>query len=85
MENIILFLALFTGTATAVQVSLFRQLWQQLLLAAAIAAGTYWFYPIAIEFSSSDLETLLADEGAMLDLSVLLVLAHQVGKEVLTG
>jgi VIT1/CCC1 family predicted Fe2+/Mn2+ transporter len=55
VENIILFLALFTGTATAVQVSLFRRAWQQLLLAAAIAVGTYLFYPTAIQFSSKDI------------------------------
>jgi hypothetical protein len=74
VDNIILFLALFTGTATAVQVSLFRKLWQQLLLAGAIAVGTYLFYPTAIGFSSTDIETLLANESTMLDLSVVLVL-----------
>ena len=74
MDNIILFLALFSLTATAAQVSLFRRWWQQLLLAAAIAGITYSFYPTAIEFSSSDIETLLADSMAMLDLSVVLVI-----------
>jgi hypothetical protein len=74
MENIILFLALFTGTATAVQVSLFRQWWLRLLVAVAIAGGTYLFYPTAIQFSSTDIEQLLANEAAMLNLSVVLVL-----------
>lgn len=74
MENIILFLALFTGTATAVQVSLFRHWWQRLLLAAAIAVGTYLFYPTAIQFSSTDMEALLTTEAVMLNLSVVLVL-----------
>lgn len=74
MENIILFLALFTGTATAVQVSLFRQWWVRVLVAVAIAGGTYLFYPTAIDFSRSDIEALLANEAAMLSLSVVLVL-----------
>jgi len=74
MENIILFLALFTGVATAVQVSLFRRWWQRVLFAAAIAAGAYLFYPTAIGFGRADVEDLLADEAAMLDLSTILVL-----------
>lgn len=74
MENIILFLALFTGTATAVQVSLFRQWWMRILLSAAIALFTYLFYPTAIRFSSTDIENLLTSETAMLNLSVVLVL-----------
>ena len=74
MDNIILFLALFSLTATAAQVSLFRHWWQQLALALAIAAITYAFYPTAIEYSSTDIEALLADAGAMLDMSVVLVL-----------
>jgi hypothetical protein len=74
MDNIILFLALFSLTATAAQVSLFRHWWQQLGLAMAIAAITYWFYPRAIQFSSTDVEALLVDGGAMLDMSVVLVL-----------
>jgi hypothetical protein len=74
VENIILFLALFTGTATAVQLSLFRQWWLKILLSAAIALFTYLFYPTAIQFSSTDIENLLASETAMLNLSVVLVL-----------
>ena len=74
MDNIILFLALFSLTATAAQVSLFRHWWQQLALALAIAAITYAFYPRAIEFSSTDIEALLANGDAMLDMSVVLVL-----------
>ncbi|MEH6591378.1 MAG: hypothetical protein V7746_14050 [Halioglobus sp.] len=74
MDNIILFLALFSLTATAAQVSLFRHWWQQLLLAVAIAAITFSFYPTAIEYSSTDIETLLADAVAMLDMSVVLVI-----------
>jgi hypothetical protein len=74
MENIILFLALFSLTATAAQVSLFRHWWQQLLLALFIAAITYSFYPYAIEYSSTDIEALLANGASMLDLSVVLVL-----------
>lgn len=74
MDNIILFLALFSLTATAAQVSLFRHWWQQLGLALVIAAITYGFYPTAITFSSNDLTALLADPTAMLDMSVVLVL-----------
>lgn len=74
MDNIILFLALFSLTATAAQVSLFRHWWQQLALALAIAAITYAFYPRAIEFSSTDIDALLANGDAMLDMSVVLVL-----------
>jgi hypothetical protein len=74
VDNIILFLALFSLTATAAQVSLFRHWWQQLALAVAIAGITYAFYPTAIEFSSTDIEALLADPAAMLDMSVVLVL-----------
>jgi hypothetical protein len=74
VDNIILFLALFSLTATAAQVSLFRHWWQQLALAVAIAGITYAFYPTAIEFSSTDIEALLADPTAMLDMSVVLVL-----------
>lgn len=74
MDNIILFLALFSLTATAAQVSLFRHWWQKLGLALVIAAITYGFYPTAITFSSVDLEALLADPEAMLDMSVVLVL-----------
>jgi hypothetical protein len=72
--DIILLLALFTATATAVQASLFRRAWQQALLALAIAAGTYLFYPLATRFSSAEIERLLADGATMLDLSVVLVL-----------
>ncbi len=74
METIILFLGLFSLTATAAQVSLFRQWWQKLALALVIAGITYAFYPYAIQFSSTDVERLLADSGAMLDMSVVLVL-----------
>jgi len=74
MDNIILFLALFSLTATAAQASLFRHWWQQLGLALAIAAITYAFYPRAIEFSSIDIDALLANGDAMLDMSVVLVL-----------
>ena len=74
MYNIILFLALFSLTATAAQVSLFRHWWQQLALALAIAGITYAFYPRAIQFSSTDIEALLANADAMLDMSVVLVL-----------
>lgn len=74
MDNIILFLALFSLTATAAQLSLFRHWWQQLALALLIAAVTYAFYPTAIAYSSTDIEALLADSGAMLDMSVVLVL-----------
>jgi hypothetical protein len=74
VDNIILFLALFSLTATAAQVSLFRHWWQQLALALVIAAITYAFYPYAIEYSNTDIEALLADAGAMLDMSVVLVL-----------
>lgn len=74
MDNIILFLALFSLTATAAQVSLFRHWWQQLALALAIAAITYAFYPKAIQFSNTDIDALLANGGAMLDMSVVLVL-----------
>ena len=74
MDNIILFLALFSLTATAAQVSLFRHWWQQLGLALLIAAITYGFYPTAITLSSNDLVALLADPAAMLDMSVVLVL-----------
>lgn len=73
MGNIILFLALFSLTATAVQFSLFRHGWQQLALAIFIAAITYGFYPTAIEYSSKDIETLLANSTAMMDMSVILV------------
>ena len=74
MDNIILFLALFSLTATAAQVSLFRHWWQQLALALAIAGITYAFFPRAIQFSSTDIEALLANADAMLDMSVVLVL-----------
>lgn len=74
MDNIILFLALFSLTATAAQVSLFRAWWQQLGLAVAIALITYGFYPTAITLGSNDLAALLADPVAMLDMSVVLVL-----------
>jgi hypothetical protein len=74
MDNIILFLALFSLTATAAQVSLFRHWWQRLGLALVIAAFTYGFYPTAITFSSNDLTALLSDPEAMLDMSVVLVL-----------
>lgn len=74
MDNIILFLALFSLTATAAQVSLFRAWWQQLGLALAIALITYGFYPTAITLGSNDLAALLADPVAMLDMSVVLVL-----------
>ena len=74
MDNIILFLALFSLTATAAQVSLFRHWWQQLALALVIAVITYAFYPRAIEFSSTDIEALLANGDAMLDMSVVLVI-----------
>jgi hypothetical protein len=74
VDNIILFLALFSLTATAAQVSLFRHWWQQLALALVIAAITYAFYPNAIENSNTYIEALLADAGAMLDMSVVLVL-----------
>lgn len=74
MENIIHFLALFSLTATAAQVSLFRHWWQQLALALLIAAITYAFYPSAIQFSSTDISALLANGNAMLDVSVVLVL-----------
>jgi hypothetical protein len=74
VDNIILFLALFSLTATAAQVSLFRRWWQQLGLALVIAAITYGFYPTAITLSSTDLAALLADPAAMLDMSVVLVL-----------
>ena len=74
MDNIILFLALFSLTATAAQVSLFRAWWQQLGLALAIALITYGFYPTAITLGSNDLAALLADPAAMLDMSVVLVL-----------
>ena len=73
MDNIILFLALFSLTATAAQVSLFRHWWQQLALATVIAMITYAFYPLAITFSNTDIDVLLADGGAMLDMSVVLV------------
>jgi hypothetical protein len=73
MENIITFLALFSITATAAQVSLFRHWWQQLALALTIALITYAFYPTAIQFSNADVDLLLADGGAMLDMSVVLV------------
>lgn len=74
MENIIHFLALFTFTAAAVQLSLYRKLWLQLLLVTAITGITYFFYPIAITFSRDDIVNLLANPDAMLDLSVVLVL-----------
>lgn len=74
MDNIILFLALFSLTATAAQLSLFRHWWQQLALALVIAGITYAFYPTAIAYSSTDIEALLADPNAMLDMSVVLVL-----------
>jgi hypothetical protein len=74
MENIILFLALFSLTATAAQVSLFRHWWQQLALALAIATITYTFYPRAIQFSNTDILALLANGDVMLDMSVVLVL-----------
>ncbi|WNC72148.1 hypothetical protein RGQ13_18810 [Thalassotalea psychrophila] len=74
MDNIILFLALFSLTATAVQVSLFRHWWQQLALALVIAAITYCFYPTAIAYSTTDIEQLLANTNSMLDMSVVLVL-----------
>lgn len=74
MDNIILFLALFSLTATAAQLSLFRHWWQQLALALVIAGITYVFYPTAIAYSSTDIEALLADPEAMLDMSVVLVL-----------
>ena len=74
MDNIILFLGLFSLTATATQLSLFRHWWQQLALALVFAAITYAFYPTAIAYSSTDIEALLADSGAMLDMSVVLVL-----------
>jgi hypothetical protein len=73
MDNIILFLALFSLTATAAQVSLFRHWWQQLALAVVIATITYAFYPKAITLSNTDVDALLADGGAMLDMSVVLV------------
>ena len=73
MDNIILFLALFSLTATSAQVSLFRQWWQKLVLALLIAAITYAFYPTAIQYSSTDIEQLLANAAAMLDMSVVLV------------
>ena len=74
MDNIILFLALFSLTATAAQVSLFRHWWQQLALALVIAGITYAFYPRAIQFSNTDIEALLANGDAMLDMSVVLVI-----------
>jgi hypothetical protein len=74
MDNIILFLALFSLTATAAQLSLFRHWWQKLGLALLIALITYGFYPTAITLSSGDLAALLADPAAMLDMSVVLVL-----------
>ncbi len=74
MENIILFLALFSATAAAVQLSLFRTWWQRLALCLLIAGGTYLFYPTAITVSATYMEALLADESTMLTLSVILVL-----------
>jgi len=74
MENILLFLALFTLTASAVQLSLLRHWWQQIIVTVLIAAPVVVFYPTAIQLGSDDIQRWLTDPGAMLDLAVVLVL-----------
>ncbi len=74
MENIILFLGIFTMTATMAQVSLFKHWWQRLGAMVALAVAVYWFYPFAIRQSTTDLEMLLNNPFAMQDLAVIIVL-----------
>lgn len=74
MGNILLFLALFTLTSTAIQLSLFRRWWQQLVPLGLIALILMAFWPRAIQLGAGDIQAWLTDPGAMLDLSVILVL-----------
>jgi len=74
MDNIILFLGIFTMTATAAQVSLLNTWWQRVGAMLALAVAVYWFYPFAIRQSTADLDLLINNPIAMQDLAVIIVL-----------
>jgi hypothetical protein len=74
MPSILLWLALFTLTASAIQVSLLRHWWEKTIPLILIGIALWLAWPWAITIGAVEVLAWLTDPRAMLDVSVVLIL-----------